>query len=68
MNKRFAFTVSVSWIALLSLSYFSLSWAQPTKLTVVTNLRDQERQPAFRLAMPRQTIYHDAAANSLHEL
>ena len=38
MKKRFAFTVSVSWIALLSLSYFSLSWAQPTKLTVVTNL------------------------------
>ena len=38
MKKRFGFTVSVSWAALLSLSYYSLGSAQPTKLTLITNL------------------------------
>jgi hypothetical protein len=45
VEKKLSLTLSVSWVALLSLSYFSLGWAQGTKLTVVTNLGFRQFSP-----------------------
>ena len=38
MKEKLSLTLTLSWVAVLALSYFSLASAQPTKLTAVTNL------------------------------